>query len=169
MIAYKSAFFASVSQMQFSCCIRLSWFHGKNWSMCPYIWTYLNPPMYPCLVALKLHLILALFALGLILRQWFDDNSKALLLLHKRMAAHCPRSKKLATPLARRWRQHSPSISTLNELADGDFSQKVPVICKPVLLQNIIQSHYLLISSCLSWLHGNLISHPVSRTFGTTR
>jgi hypothetical protein len=30
-----------------------------------------------------------------------------------------------------------------------------------------LQNRYLLISSCLSWLHGNPISHPVSRTIGT--
>ncbi len=107
-----------------SCCIRLSWLHGKNWSMCPYIWTYLNPPMKPCLVALKRHLILARFALGWILRQWFDDNSKALLLSHERTAAHCPIPKNSATALARRWRQHSPSISALNKLADGDFPRR---------------------------------------------
>jgi hypothetical protein len=30
-----------------------------------------------------------------------------------------------------------------------------------------LQNHYLLTSSCLSWLHGNSISCPVSCTFGT--
>ncbi len=35
------------------------------------------------------------------------------------------------------------------------------------LLLVFLQNCYLLISSCLSWLHGNPISCPVSRTLGT--
>jgi hypothetical protein len=87
--------------------------------MCPCIWTYLNPPVKTCLVAQKLRLISAHFALGRILRRWFDDSSKALLLLHKITASHWLVLKSSATTLARRWRQHSPSISALNKLADG--------------------------------------------------
>jgi hypothetical protein len=35
------------------------------------------------------------------------------------------------------------------------------------LILVFLQNHYLLFSLCLSWLHGNPISHPISRTIGT--
>ncbi len=139
IIAAMSALFARVSHMQLSCCMRLRLFQARYWSMCQYMWTYLNPPMKVCLVVRKLRLMSTHFALGLICRRWCEDSSRAFLLLHEITAVQLLIAKNSATALARRCRHASPTISALNKLAKGDFSQKVPVIHNPESLQKIIQ------------------------------
>jgi hypothetical protein len=125
--------------MQFNCWGRDNWCHSRYMSIWPYTCKYVNFPVNVRFVALKLRQMSAHFALALILWRAYKDSSSALLLLQHNIALQSWILWDSESALTNRCRVHKPSISARYELAAGDLSQKVPVNCSPVLLQNISQ------------------------------
>ncbi len=62
IMAIVTAHVDSVLHTQLSCCVILRCNHDRCWSMCSYMWIYLNPPWYVCLVARMLLVMSACFA-----------------------------------------------------------------------------------------------------------